>query len=90
LDEIKRKEKAIQAERSGVLAAGSALDGMPFGQPALALAAQLQRPFSLAFAGTLVSVIAGSPQPGKGCAQVLPTGHAQKPVPRVSSTLTSR
>jgi NTP pyrophosphatase (non-canonical NTP hydrolase) len=46
-DEIKRREKADQAERTGVPAAGeaapSALDGVPFGQPALALAAQLQR-----------------------------------------------
>jgi hypothetical protein len=42
-DQIKRKEKEDQAERSGVPAAGSALDGVPFGQPALALAAQLQR-----------------------------------------------
>jgi NTP pyrophosphatase (non-canonical NTP hydrolase) len=45
-DEIKRREKAELAERAGVPAAGdaaSALDGVPFGQPALALAAQLQR-----------------------------------------------
>ena len=46
-DEIKRREKADQAERAGVPAAedtaASALDGVPFGQPALALAAQLQR-----------------------------------------------
>ena len=46
-DDIKRKEKADLAERAGVPAAGdagpSALDGVPFGQPALALAAQLQR-----------------------------------------------
>jgi NTP pyrophosphatase (non-canonical NTP hydrolase) len=46
-DEIKRQEKQDRAERSGVPAAGhaapSALDGVPFGQPALALAAQLQR-----------------------------------------------
>jgi XTP/dITP diphosphohydrolase len=46
-DEIKKREKADQAERSGVPAAGqpapSALDGVPFGQPALALAAALQR-----------------------------------------------
>lgn len=46
-DEIKRKEKTDLAERNGVPAAGeaivSALDGVPFGQPALALAAQLQR-----------------------------------------------
>jgi XTP/dITP diphosphohydrolase len=46
-DEIKRKEKADLAERAGVPAADqvtpSALDGVPFAQPALALAAQLQR-----------------------------------------------
>jgi XTP/dITP diphosphohydrolase len=46
-DEIKKREKADQAERSGVPATGhappSALDGVPFGQPALALAAALQR-----------------------------------------------
>jgi XTP/dITP diphosphohydrolase len=46
-DDIKRKEKADLAERAGVPAGGnavpSALDGVPFGQPALALAAQLQR-----------------------------------------------
>jgi uncharacterized protein YabN with tetrapyrrole methylase and pyrophosphatase domain len=46
-DEIKKKEKTDLAERRGVPAAGqavpSALDGVPFGQPALALAAQLQR-----------------------------------------------
>ncbi len=46
-DEIKRQEKKERAERSGVPATAthppSALDGVPFGQPALALAAQLQR-----------------------------------------------
>jgi NTP pyrophosphatase (non-canonical NTP hydrolase) len=46
-DEIKRREKADLAERTGVPADSeamvSALDGVPFGQPALALAAQLQR-----------------------------------------------
>jgi len=46
-DEIKRREKAGLAERTGASPAGdaavSALDGVPFGQPALALAAQLQR-----------------------------------------------
>ena len=46
-DEIKRREKEALAERAGVPAAGdaapSALGGVPFGQPALALAAQLQR-----------------------------------------------
>ena len=46
-DEIKRAEKKERAERAGVPADAdgppSALDGVPFGQPALALAAQLQR-----------------------------------------------
>jgi XTP/dITP diphosphohydrolase len=46
-DEIKRAEKKERAERAGVTADAdgppSALDGVPFGQPALALAAQLQR-----------------------------------------------
>ncbi len=46
-DAIKRREKADRAERAGVPVTGeaapSALDGVPFGQPALALAAQLQR-----------------------------------------------
>ena len=46
-DEIKKEEKRSLAERRGYPAPGqddpSALDGVPFGQPALALAAQLQR-----------------------------------------------
>jgi NTP pyrophosphatase (non-canonical NTP hydrolase) len=45
-DEIKRKEKRARAERQGRAGAGQApsvLEGVPFGQPALALAAQLQR-----------------------------------------------
>jgi XTP/dITP diphosphohydrolase len=46
-DEIKREEKRALAARRGEPADGqaapSALDGVPFGQPALALAAQLQR-----------------------------------------------
>ena len=46
-DEIKRAEKKERAERAGVPAGAdgppSSLDGVPFGQPALALAAQLQR-----------------------------------------------
>jgi XTP/dITP diphosphohydrolase len=46
-DEIKREEKRALAERQGwtgaARAAPSVLDGVPFGQPALALSAQLQR-----------------------------------------------
>jgi XTP/dITP diphosphohydrolase len=45
-DEIKREEKRARASAraaGAARAAPSALDGVPFGQPALALAAQLQR-----------------------------------------------
>jgi MazG family protein len=45
-DEIKKEEKKLKAERAGRSAVAelpSALDGVPFGQPALSLAAQLQR-----------------------------------------------
>ena len=46
-DEIKREEKRAQASRQEGAGTGQAapsvLDGVPFGQPALALAAQLQR-----------------------------------------------
>ncbi len=46
-DEIKQEEKTSPGRRHGASAAGqhppSVLDGIPFGQPALALAAQLQR-----------------------------------------------
>ena len=44
-DEIKREEKRARADQHGAVGqtAPSALDGVPFGQPALALAAQLQR-----------------------------------------------
>jgi XTP/dITP diphosphohydrolase len=46
-DDIKREEKRAKAERTGLDPASqpepSVLDGVPFGQPALALAAQLQR-----------------------------------------------
>jgi XTP/dITP diphosphohydrolase len=65
-DEIKRKEKADLAERTGVPAAGdaapSALDGVPFGQPALALAAQLQR--RAARAGVPEELARLEPRPG--------------------------
>jgi XTP/dITP diphosphohydrolase len=46
-DEIKREEKraraSARADADAVQVAPSVLDGVPFGQPALALAAQLQR-----------------------------------------------
>jgi len=42
-EEIKKAERAAKAEASGAASAPSALDGVPFGQPALSLAAQLQR-----------------------------------------------
>ena len=46
-DDVKREEKRARASRreagAGEQAAPSVLDGAPFGQPALSLAAQLQR-----------------------------------------------
>jgi XTP/dITP diphosphohydrolase len=67
-DEIKRKEKADLAGRTGVPAAGdalvSALDGVPFGQPALALAAQLQRRAARAGVPEELARLEGEPQPG--------------------------
>jgi XTP/dITP diphosphohydrolase len=45
-EEIKKAERAAKAQAAGVTAcanAPSVLDGVPFGQPALSLAAQLQR-----------------------------------------------
>ena len=67
-DEIKRKEKADQAERTGVPAAGhaivSSLDGVPFGQPALALAAQLQRRAARAGAPEELARLDGQREPG--------------------------
>jgi XTP/dITP diphosphohydrolase len=67
-DEIKRKEKADLAERTGVPVAGdgvvSALDGVPFGQPALALAAQLQRRAARAGVPEELTRPDGEPGPG--------------------------
>jgi XTP/dITP diphosphohydrolase len=68
-DEIKRKEKADLAERTGVPAAGdamaSALDGVPFGQPALALAAQLQRRAARAGVPEELARLDGEPRAGQ-------------------------
>jgi len=68
-DEIKRREKADLAERTGVAAAGdapsSALDGVPFGQPALALAAQLQRRAARAGVPEELARLDGDPGAGR-------------------------
>jgi XTP/dITP diphosphohydrolase len=67
-DEIKREEKRLKAERSGLpadgQAAASALDGVPFGQPALSLAAQLQRRAARAGVPEELSRLDGPPEPG--------------------------
>ena len=74
-DEIKREEKRALALRRGEAADGqdapSALDGVPFGQPALALAAQLQR--RAARAGVpeeLVDLDGGAQEAGDGAASL--------------------
>ena len=68
-DDIKRREKADLAERAGVPAVGdaepSALDGVPFGQPALALAAQLQRRAARAGVPEDLARLDGHPEPGR-------------------------
>ncbi len=66
-DEIKKEEKREKAERSGLTAtpdAVSALDGVPFGQPALALAAQLQRRAARAGVPDALAHLEGDDGPG--------------------------
>jgi XTP/dITP diphosphohydrolase len=71
-DEIKRREKADLAGRAGTVAAGDAaasvLDGVPFGQPALALAAQLQRRAASAGAPEELARLDGDPGGGDSAA----------------------
>jgi XTP/dITP diphosphohydrolase len=69
-DDIKRAERAEKkerAERAGVPAGAdgppSALDGVPFGQPALALAAQLQRRAARADVPDELAFLDGDPGP---------------------------
>jgi XTP/dITP diphosphohydrolase len=68
-DEIKRREKADLAGRAGAAAAGdaavSALDGVPFGQPALALAVQLQRRAARAGVPDELALLDGEPASGE-------------------------
>ena len=67
-DAIKAEEKRSSAGRRGVSAAGhagpSVLDGVPFGQPALALAAQLQRRAARAGVPDEVAGLDGDPVTG--------------------------
>jgi XTP/dITP diphosphohydrolase len=70
-DDIKKQEKRERAERAGAAGAAadppSALDGVPFGQPALALAAQLQRRAERAGIPGDLARLAGLPAaPGAG------------------------
>ena len=69
-DDIKRAERAEKkerAERAGVPAGAdgspSSLDGVPFGQPALALAAQLQRRAARAGVPDELARLDGDPRP---------------------------
>lgn len=69
-DDIKKQEKRDRAERAGTAGAAdppSVLDGVPFGQPALALAAQLQRRAERAGIPGDLARLAGLPgAPGAG------------------------
>jgi XTP/dITP diphosphohydrolase len=69
-DAIKQEEKRARAERQGRADTGqvpSVLDGVPFGQPALALAAQLQRRAARAGAPDELALLDG----GEGCGDQL-------------------
>ena len=74
-DEIKKEEKRLRAERDGARAAGqaapSALDGVPFGQPALALAAQLQRRAARAGVPDELARLDSGGEPGDGIGREL-------------------
>jgi uncharacterized protein YabN with tetrapyrrole methylase and pyrophosphatase domain len=64
-DEIKREEKRAKAAARGVSHdAPSALDGVPFGQPGLALAAQLQRRAARAGVPDELARLDGDGEPG--------------------------
>jgi XTP/dITP diphosphohydrolase len=67
-DAIKKEEKRAKAERLGISAAKQAdpsvLDGVPFGQPALSLAAQLQRRAERAGAPAELTRLDGGVSPG--------------------------
>jgi XTP/dITP diphosphohydrolase len=68
-DEIKQEEKRARASRRGDAAgrpaAPSVLDGVPFGQPALALAAQMQRRAARAGAPAELARLADDPGSGE-------------------------
>ena len=68
-DAIKAEEKKAQAERragaEAAQAVPSVLDGVPFGQPALALAAQLQRRAARAGVPEELARLDGDPQVGE-------------------------
>lgn len=77
-DEVKRNwdeiKKAEKAERAPVDApAASVLDGVPFGQPALALAAQLQR--RAARAGAPVDLFCGGQSLGDSLLRIVATSR---------------
>ncbi len=79
-EEIKRAERAAKAEAAGAaageVAAPSVLDGVPFGQPALSLAAQLQRRAQRAgIAVPVVSDPLAGDGPGSGATD--PTGELE-------------
>jgi MazG family protein len=69
-DEIKREEKRAQGERGGRTGEPSALDGVPFGQPALALTAQLQRRAARAGMPDDLACLDGVPLDGQGVGPV--------------------
>jgi XTP/dITP diphosphohydrolase len=81
-DAIKAEEKRAQAERRAGAGAGTAapsvLDGVPFGQPALALAAQLQRRAARAGVPEDLTGLAGERDPAASAS----SGQADRDVGR--------
>jgi XTP/dITP diphosphohydrolase len=78
-DTIKKAERAAAGADAGLV---SAVDGVPFGQPALALAAQLQRRAERAGApGDLVSGSASQDSPGASVPFPAPLHGAHKNAP---------
>ena len=80
-DEVKQNWDSIKAaERAAAGAPGSALDGVPFGQPALSLAAQLTSRAGRAGAPAELADLAGAPQLAAGQEQDGPGGAAVSPL----------
>ena len=89
-EEIKKAERAAKAEAAGSDSAGvtapSVLDGVPFGQPALSLAAQLQRRAQRA--GIAVSALPADGGAARAADATVPAGGAANGTATATGELT--